>query len=251
MQQLSTNFFRMMMQPLQPIAHFSNSMAVVRHQIRIAERVHWLEGIKAAELCIDKQQGALRANYVKQREYARKIQAKEERLTLLRQDNSAPGRFSRWVNLIRMNAQPLLTAERERMIEKLQDEIDTFEYQNERLKPLIRDALMELEVAVVERQRIIQANPQATEMTYAELQEFATPEALKSLQAKYITARLTGLPETAAAALLDVPEDQLSEMFELINQARSRIASAAAAKSKTQLEPPPQNNGKSDKQFFN
>lgn len=194
--------------PIQPIAHFSsNSYGATIAHIQSCEQKHWLEGLRAAELCIDKQQNALQVNYMLQRKQQREIEAKKERLEELR--SCSP-----------INPEGVLrdreVAQINREIAQLQDDIQSFEWDQQRLVPLIRDAGFELKTALQQRSRILTEHPEVLQMTYEEIQTFLTPQCVENQRAQYIAARVLGMPETAGAAILETPNHQIEDLLRTV-----------------------------------
>jgi hypothetical protein len=215
---------------VQPIANIhQNSVGGQRHEIRNAERLHWLEGLRCAELYIKQHQEGLLVTDTQQRKMQRTIAQLEDDIEELREQlgQSTESRAKRKI---------------ERDIEAKQDRIRLVKFNLSQLQPLIRDSMLLLAEAFKERTRIIEANPQSEELSYVEIQQGITAEITERRMTKYIAGRITGLPETAGVALTDISPEKRGEVLlnaaSVARQLEASIATAGLAQESYQQQTP-------------
>ncbi|MBD1864181.1 MULTISPECIES: hypothetical protein [Trichocoleus] len=211
----------------EPLTNLSiNSKAGVEHEIQRQERVHWFLGLRQAELFIQEKRAALETNYHLQRKHSRQVKTWEKELQTLQELE-----------------QPSL--EQLDQIEALQDDIAAAKSSQENLQPLIRDCGMELHSAEDQKQRILQAHPEAIDLSYIELQTRYSAVALLEKQAHVTAAEIwashNALPVSVGHLLFDLsPADRdyvLAREMELRNGVKVGEAIAHAAQVLATLSP--------------
>lgn len=203
-----------------------NSKAGVEFEIRKQERVHWLLGLRQAELFIQEKTEALATNYRLQREQARTCRGWRREFDDLQ-------------------ALPSPTPDQLDQIEKLEDDIAAVQRSSQTLEPLIRDCVMELAVAKAEKERILTAHPEAIALSYTELQERYGHVALMEKQAQFAAAEIwasqNNLPVSVGHLLFDLSPSEreycLTREMELRNGLRVSEAIAHAAQVLASLPP--------------
>lgn len=195
------------------ITHLSpNSSAAVAAEIEKQGVVHWLNGLRQAELFIFDRARALDEQYQAQHDFEREVAAYGRQKRALIEIENHPIKRAIALFLIQLNApfRPVLTL-RER-IEATQDKLDAAQRNYQYMSPMIRDALSELRMAEQERSLIISAHPEVETMTFEQIQEHLTPICLLNSQAKYIAslmwARESGLPMEAAQSVFSMPPEK-------------------------------------------
>jgi hypothetical protein len=118
-------------------------------------------------------------------------------------------------------------------LEDLSDQIEQLERTVKESQVLVRDAQMELNAALGERDRITKTHAEEIEGTsFADLQERYAPVMLQQRQARYLAARIwaaqNGLPETVGAALFDTPIAQRDELMRREAAIRTQLDVPAA-----------------------
>jgi hypothetical protein len=177
-----------------PICNKSiNSRASVIHEIRRREMEHWFSGLRQAELFIDEKSSALENFIFECRKQEREIR-----------------RMERQVNDL---AEAVHPSERQQDdLEACRDYIELTTRKLVRSRAEVRDALMERDAAIQERDRILAEHPEATALTYQELQEMFTAPMLLERQARFIAARVwaaqNGLPEGVGESVFSLPPEQ-------------------------------------------
>ena len=210
----------------QPITHLSmNSQAAVLFEIRKQESVHWLLGLRQAELTINDRESALRANQKLLRRQLRELGSKARRLASLEKINFP-------VN------------EQIDEMENLKDDLEEATIQIEqKLPPLVRDCQMELSVAISEKARILKSHPEAESLSFEELQQQFSGAALRSKQSRFIAAAAwasqNGLPEGAGQLLFDIPDQEreivMAESVRLLSGVQATAISVNVAQYSSQL----------------
>lgn len=165
-----------------------NSQAAVEWEIRRHEQVHWFWGLRAAEVAIDDKQKALVINQHLHRQYLREVEQKRRQVTALQ--------FKQ--NLQKLSLDEIV------LLAGLEDDIALAVFQQERLKPLIRDCQMELTTAQAEKDRILAEHPEVLQISYSMLQT-KTREALIAKDSYFVASRVWAahhqLPESVAEVL--------------------------------------------------
>ena len=210
--------------------HSLNSSAGVLFEIQKRGLDHWYEALRQAELFIEQKSAALEELYFRQR--------KLERLELKKQ---------RRLDALTAMVAPTLDDQDE--IEALQDEKGMNKLRRERLQPSIEDALMELNTAQRERDRIVREHPEILEMTYDQKQAAYAQPALVARLARFIAGRTwgmqSGLGETVGATVFDLPpsirQDVLDQEIALrldlqLTEARNEAAAVLATLPSEQQE---------------
>lgn len=182
------------------LTNLGNSQAAIVDEIRSEEKVHWLLGLRKAELIIlDKQRALQNAE-----KCAKKAQRQDNYTRLQVEAYLRLLPFIRWI--------PLLAVSLSNKIEDLRDELVERELHAPAIEAQVRDAVMECWTASEEHSRIVAAHPDAMEMGYAELQEQLSAIALEQKKARFVASRIwaatNGLPESVGALLFDCEPDQ-------------------------------------------
>lgn len=188
-----------------PIAHLSiNSKYATRSEIVKQEEVHWFAGLRQAELTIRDKEMALAEQAFAKRKQERKLRKIERDLEQVRN------------KLARLNAGSHKYLDTLDKIEDLEDQLKLAQFQSERMAPLERDAISELNVAKQERDRILTEHPEALTMPYDHLQDMGR-DVLNTVLAKYVASSVwaakNGLPDAVGKALFDIPKDDLLDVM--------------------------------------
>lgn len=174
-----------------PVAHYSiNGWWGARANIRQQEMVHWFLGLRQAENEIYGIEGDLAYNRQAVMIHDRTIRRKQRRLRFLKS--------IKWLAVLNSSIQD--------EIEDIEMDIADSEQERHRLEPLVRDALMELDVVVAERDRILAEHQQEVEgKTFEQLQAEYTPAAALEGTARMIAAEVwaqqQGLPGMVGMSL--------------------------------------------------
>ena len=156
------------------IAHQStNSKAVVQFEIRKMEQIHWLLGLRQAELTIESRDAALRYWASTQRAGDRSLRAKQRKLRRLK--------FFETIGLS-------LLFPIEDWTEELEDAVAEIELGKDNAAPYVRDALMERKVAQAELERIKAEHPEALNKSFEELQDEFSLTALQQTHASFLAS---------------------------------------------------------------
>jgi len=181
------------------LSNLGNSKGGVLEGIRSAERIHWTLGLKQAENILHEKRQVLNCNYLSIRKTAREIALKSEK-------KKWASRFLAIAKII-----PILGLAIEHYVENITDEIEVWAKSQIQDEPLIRDCVFETEVAESERNRILEAHPEALAMSYSELQELSIT-ALREKKLQYLIPRYwaarNNLPESVAATLFEADEEE-------------------------------------------
>jgi hypothetical protein len=181
------------------LSNLGNAKAGILEGIRNAERIHWTLGLKQAETILHEKRQILNCNFLSIRKTQREMALKSEK--------------KKWLGRILAIAKfiPILGLSIQHRFENLADEIEIWEKSVIQDEPLIRDCAFETEIAESERDRILEAHPEALNLTYEELQElsvFALREKkLQYLIPRYWAAR-NNLPESVAVTLFEAGEEE-------------------------------------------
>ncbi len=169
-----------------------NTQAQVQDSIRQRERVHWFLGLREAEEFIRTCSQTLEDTAFNSRKHDRATR----RLELQQQEPLTE--LSEALALIRK--------------EELDDRLQQSRQAWDRLQPMIRDTQMELAAAQAEYDRIVEAHPEVTALSYEELQSRYTPIALAERHAHFLASRviasLRGLPESVGELLVGLDPAQ-------------------------------------------
>lgn len=196
----------------QPFTNLSiNSQAAVLYEIGRKSQVHWLLGLRQAELFIDEKQTALNQAYFKQREYEREIRKKQRELASLQENQ----------------AETTLAPDRLDQIEALEDAIAQAAYYRDRIIPQVRDACMELQTAMNARNQILEAHPEASELNYMELQSLFGDACINETLAHYLAGRVwacsNSLTEQIGATLFDHPVHLREQLIQREAELRTNL----------------------------
>jgi hypothetical protein len=206
-----------------------NSLGAMLHEVRVAESLHWFEGLHCAELFIKQQQEALQLNWTQQRRMERQLATLNEEIALL--ELKIRQREATGCGCVEEIAKAEFNLESNRLqreVEAKQDRAKAINFSQQQTIPMVRDTAMIASAAIAERERILNDHPEALGLDFLELQRLFAGQIIKERQGKYIAARTMGLSETAAAAILDVPEQHRQEVFRLAGIHRSGVDSAQA-----------------------
>lgn len=167
-----------------------NTQAQVQDLIRSRERIHWFFGLRESEEFIRSCSTSLEETRFELRKHDRHIRRLQLQQAALESATD-----------------PMAALQKE----DFTDRLDRARRAVERLQPMIRDAMMELRAAEVERDRIVAAHPEVLELSYEALQTRITPIALKEKQAHFLASRVIaatrGLPESVGELLTGLDPD--------------------------------------------
>jgi hypothetical protein len=177
------------------ISSLANSTAGIAEIVDNEYRTHWTRGLRQAELIILDKESALLANKLAIARGLREINLLVEVKKYL---NPLAKVFSKI---------PILGLCLTNKITDIEERIEQFHRNQEKQTYLSRDCEMELNTAVRLKTEIIKRNPEATQLSYLELQEKYSDEALTEKMYAFIEARIFaykhGLSESVGVALFE------------------------------------------------
>jgi len=176
-----------------PHSHYSfghwGTCSIIQQQ----ENIHWFLGLHQAELELQAREETLVYNQRQLKIAKKSIQRKTKRLDWLR-------RLS-WLGLFWGSIYD--------DIEELERDLANTEYEQQKLEPMLRDAFMEVEVAIAYRDRIAQEHQaELAGKTFQQLQEEYTPiaalESIAKMIAAEVWARQQQFPGVVGTTLADL-----------------------------------------------
>jgi len=192
----------------------SNSIAGTLDVIRVEERKHWTKGLRQAELCIREKSKALLGNQQAKRKAERSIDLAQEALS--------------YVRLLAFLCRPCPILGRW-LKNKALDLADSIEEGENTLSDLslFRDCELELQTATEERDRILREHPEATLLSFRELEDHYSTAALLEQKVSYLAPRVfaaeRGLPPEVAIALFEAEPEERHYLLERILEAKTGI----------------------------
>lgn len=176
-----------------PKTHFSFGYGGTCSIIQQQENIHWFLGLRQAELEAQAREETLVYNQRLLKIAEKSIQRKTKRLTWLHQIS--------WLGRV--------WAAIDDEIEALDRELAETDYEKQKLEPMLRDAFMELEVAIAFRDRIaMEHEADLAGKTFHQLQEQYTPiaalEGIAKMIAAEMWARQQNLPGVVGTTLADL-----------------------------------------------
>jgi hypothetical protein len=206
---------------MQYLTNHSNSSSGTLEIIRVESRKYWYRGLKQAELIIREKKAALSSNRRARERMLRDIQLIEESLIYLRP-------ISKILRPI-----PILGTWLFNRVCDQDDKIVDCKNSMIENESLFRDCQTELEVATLEYNRMLKEHPEATELSFQELEALHGSIALLAQKASFVSHRMfaieTGLPIEAAIALLEADPEEREYLWERIAKVRNEIGVGEAA----------------------
>lgn len=182
----------------------TNSEAVVQFEIGKMERVHWLLGLRQAELIIEQRQNALQYEQQLRRNSERRNRAKQRKL--------------KWVQRLAWLGLGFFLPI-EDWIEDLQDQIALAEQEKGQVAPYVRDCEMELRTAQKERDRITREHTLDLDCSFDELQAQYSAEAMDRGHALFLASRIWAhqhqLPESVGQLVFDLSPENREQVLQI------------------------------------
>lgn len=174
-----------------------NSLAGVR--FTIAKNLDPFSRLRQCEQIIFEKTGALEENWLKCRKQDRAIATKIRKLAEFKKSENP------------------LSFEELHQVEDIEDELLVEQRQKERVEVLIRDAVMELQVALEEKAVILQQNPNFSEASYYDLQSTYGTASFQNKIASNLAIKMLvaeGISEEIASVFIEMPEEERNAILE-------------------------------------
>ncbi|MGB3203618.1 MAG: hypothetical protein WBB28_01380 [Crinalium sp.] len=185
--------------------NLGNSIASTQEHIRSEESLHWILGLRAAELIIFSKEELLETTSDALKKAQRDCAVKKEVLAWQKKLLC----LCQWI--------PLLGVITKKNVGDLEEEISAYHRKTERNNKLIQDCIVELGIALEESERIKKEHPEAEALSCIDLDRTYGAIAFREKQARHIISRQWAmenhLPESVGELVFSIPSAKEREQL--------------------------------------